>query len=528
MHELKYISTISPSHRKKLGQYFTPYNIAKLMVAWVTKDSPSEIMDPAFGLGVFYDALNDKNVMYVGYEIDENIISYVKQNFDNRIEIHIGDYLESNNRKYDAIICNPPYSRFQNFKNRHSILQKLKKELGISFNGYSNIASVFLAKSLLELNVNGRLAYIMPFEFFNTGYGAEIKKLLIRNGLLKQIIIFENEKDIFPDVITTVCILLCKNNNKVDDIKITKIDSKDQLDELSDFSDIYQYKLPVNDLPYNEKWSAIITSLYNDITIPDGMVKVSNYGKFMRGIATGANEYFAMSLQSAKKRGIKRSYLLPCITKSPQIKNLVFADDDLNELIANGSPVFCFNCLENGDDKVQKYIEYGESMGYHKRYLTKKRTPWYKLEKRQSAPILAGVFNRGKVKFVRNFTNAINFTCFHSFYPNIFGQHYINRLFVYFISNIGQEIIKTNKRKYGNGLDKFEPGDLNNCLCPSMEMFDALDEGQAIEIIKTANIDEYKAIQMADEVIKKILSPNNALQLTTNPLRSLAAAELCR
>lgn len=526
MHESKYISTTSSSHRKKLGQYFTPYNIANLMVAWVTKDCPSEIMDPAFGLGVFYDVLNNKNVRYIGYEIDENIISYVKKYFDNRIEIHIGDYLESNNKKYDAIVCNPPYSRFQNFKNRHSILPKLKKELGISFKGCSNIASIFLAKSLSELNVNGRLAYIMPFEFFNTGYGAEIKKLLIRNGLLKQIVIFENEKDIFPDVITTVCILLCKNDNKVDDIKITKIDSKDQLDELSHFSDFYQYKLPVNDLPYNEKWSAIITSLYNDITIPDGMVKVSNYGKFMRGIATGANEYFAMSLRSAKKIGIKRNYLLPCITKSPQIKNLVFTDDDLNELITNGSPVFCFNGLDSGDENVQKYIEYGESMGYHKRYLTKKRAPWYKLEKRQSAPIMAGVFNRGKVKFVRNFTSAINFTCFHSFYPNIFGQHYINRLFIYFISSVGQEIIKTNKRMYGNGLDKFEPGDLNNCLCPSMEMFDALDENQAIEIIKTANSDECKAIQMADEVIKKILSPNKALQLTTNPLRSLVAAEL--
>ncbi len=113
MHESKYISTASPSHRKKLGQYFTPYNIAKLMVAWVTKDNPSVIMDPAFGLGVFYDILKDKNVKYIGYEIDENIISYVKQNFDNRIEIHIADYLESNNRKFDAIICNPPYSRFQ-------------------------------------------------------------------------------------------------------------------------------------------------------------------------------------------------------------------------------------------------------------------------------------------------------------------------------------------------------------------------------------------------------------------------------
>ncbi|MFM7788281.1 MAG: hypothetical protein ACKO90_09025, partial [Microcystis panniformis] len=51
----------------------------------------------------------------------------------------------------------------------------------------------------------------------------------------------------------------------------------------------------------------------------------------------------------------------------------------------------------------------------------------------------------------------INFTCFHSFYPNQFGQQFINKLFVYLLSDIGQEIIKINKRSYGDELDKFEP-----------------------------------------------------------------------
>jgi adenine-specific DNA-methyltransferase len=518
MRELKYIAEISPAHRKKLGQYFTPEIIAKLMMSWVTKDNPAEILDPAFGLGAFYDALNNKDIRYIGYEIDENIVSYVNQDLNDKVEIHIQDYLESNNRQYDAIVCNPPYLRFQNFKNRHTILPKLKEELGISFNGYSNIASIFLAKSLSELNIKGRLAYIMPFEFFNTGYGTEIKKVLTQEGLLKQIIIFENEKEIFPEVITTVCILLCKNDNSVDNIKITKIGSKEQLYEISDFSDVYDHELSVSMLPYTEKWSNIITLHYCDIDIPDGMVAINSYGKFMRGIATGANEYFAMSLQAAKQRGIKENYLLPCITKSPQIKGLVFTDDVLDELIENGVPVYCFSGSETGDDKVKQYIEYGESMGYHKRYLTKKRKPWYKLENRQPAPILSGVFNRGKVKFVRNFTNVINFTCFHSFYPNMFGQKYINRLFVYFISRIGQEIIKTNKRKYGNGLDKFEPGDLNSCLCPSMEQFNLFDEEHAMAIIEMAKTDENKALIMADEVIEKILSPNKALHLTAIPL----------
>ena len=63
--------------------------------------------------------------------------------------------------------------------------------------GYSNISSVFLVKSLKELKVNGNLAFIMPFEFFNTGMGKKLRKVSFENHLLKQIIIFSNEKKFF-------------------------------------------------------------------------------------------------------------------------------------------------------------------------------------------------------------------------------------------------------------------------------------------------------------------------------------------
>ena len=54
----------------------------------------------------------------------------------------------------------------------------------------------------------GRLAYIMPLEFLNTGYGAIVKKRLIESGHLVSIINLKCEKDIFPDAITSVGIIL--------------------------------------------------------------------------------------------------------------------------------------------------------------------------------------------------------------------------------------------------------------------------------------------------------------------------------
>ena len=81
MREFKYISETPLSHRKDYGQFFTPPSITRLMVQWVLKDHPKTVLDPAFGLGVFYDEIIKFNFyqqpQFTGWEIDDNIISYL-------------------------------------------------------------------------------------------------------------------------------------------------------------------------------------------------------------------------------------------------------------------------------------------------------------------------------------------------------------------------------------------------------------------------------------------------------------------
>lgn len=512
MHELAYIGRTSISHRKKLGQFFTPIHVARLMLRWVTGDKPKTILDPAFGLGVFYDVFHDEqksnafNTKYIGYEIDQNIISYLGNYESRNLEVHVRDYLKEQRGKYDAIICNPPYMRFQNFLRRHDVLPVIEKNLGIGLNRYSNTASIFLIKSLRELNKNGRLAYIMPFEFLNTGYGKNVKKVLLEDFLLKQIIFFENERDIFSDVTTTVCVLLCKNNRTKNAIKIGWIKNLAQLKKVADLGECVQHRLHPEDLPYQEKWSPIIAPRYRTVKVPTAaMIKIASLGKFVRGIATGANSFFSFSKERAEGLCISKNNLAPCITKSPQIKRAVFTDGDYATLLENEAAVLCLDVKEYGDINTRRYLEYGEKQGFNNRYLTKKRAPWYKLESRTPAPILVGVFNRKRLKVIRNFTNVVNFTCFHSFYPNLFGQACLNRLFIYLLSDIGQKILMNNARRYGGNLNKFEPNDLNHCLCPSVNQFDAVDEKEATKIIELAKSNEKKAIQKANALVRAIL-----------------------
>ena len=148
------------------------------MCAWACKDAHS-MLDPAVGNSVFLKFARKYNAecKLTGYEIDSKILEY----FGNPTNADIinADYLLNGwEEKYDAIVCNPPYNRFQAISNRSEILNAICLHTGVKYSGYTNLYILFLLKSIHQLSDRGRLAYIVPSEFMNSKYGTAIKELL--------------------------------------------------------------------------------------------------------------------------------------------------------------------------------------------------------------------------------------------------------------------------------------------------------------------------------------------------------------
>ena len=80
--EKHYVSTVPIAHRKRLGQYFTPYRIAACMAQWIVGNSSCKtILDPAVGLGVFFRVILEhqkKQYELTGYDTDAVILNKVK------------------------------------------------------------------------------------------------------------------------------------------------------------------------------------------------------------------------------------------------------------------------------------------------------------------------------------------------------------------------------------------------------------------------------------------------------------------
>lgn len=511
MIEKNYIAKTSIELRKKYGQYFTPELIAKLMIRWITKNKPFSILDPSFGLGIFYrEYLKQETIrksQFDAYEIDPEIVKFYKSYYpDHQLNIINEDFLLSTTKKYDSIICNPPYIKFKSSDHWYLVIESIENDLGVKLSKNTNQASLFLLKSLTLLKKNGHLAFVLPYDFFNANYGSVIKEYLVDNHLLKQILLLSNEHDFFPEVKSTFCILLCRNDDKKDPIGITKINSQDEIQNNEDISFSIDYSICEEDLPCDSKWTNKINSLYVEtMNVPQNFVKLSYYGKIKRGLATGANDFFALSKSMIIQYRISEENFCKCITKSNQVTKAVFTNNDFDILSDKDKKVFCFDVSNLNDSATQKYISYGESKHYHQRFLTKHRKFWFKNERRMASPLMFGTFCRDRLKVVKNCSDALTFTCFHNFYSNDIGSKYIDKLFVYFISNIGQKILLSNKRELATGLYKFEPGDLNESYCPHPDFFDMINDEDLHKIIEVAHNDFRKAIQMSNEIFRDLV-----------------------
>jgi len=494
--EKEYSKLISLEHRKKFAQFFTPFQLASLMADWLlgNKDLKT-ILEPAFGLGVFSRALLSKklDLSIKGFDIDETILSKAKEIFSNtpNFDLFLEDYMFNDwNNKYDGIICNPPYFNFHDYDNK-TILNEIENRLKIKLNGFTNLYTLFLLKSIYQLNSNGRLAYLIPSEFLNSDYGKLVKSALIKNKVLRHIVVFDFEENVFDDALTTACIVFCSNDKHNQKVKFTTIKNIDDLEQIRSYISQYPHidsnesTININDLEPEIKWRKYYQK--QNVIRYKNLIPFSSVAKVVRGIATGANEYFTFTKSKANQYGIDEKYLLPCICKAADVKGNFFTKDDFTSLVNNNRQVFLLNAMGSNDENVLKYIKIGETLGIDKKYLTACRTPWYSLENRPPSPIWVSVFNRSGLKFIRNEANIYNLTTFHCVYPvlNIlFDNVNVDILFAYLLTDVARELFEDNRREYGNGLQKFEPNDLNKAMMLDLTLLDKKTKNKIIELYK--------------------------------------------
>lgn len=522
--EINYLKFSDVKHRRLLGQYFTPPSIALFMAEWIIHRESNylRILDPSTGFGVFERAISisqsgkNYHIRFDLWEIDEAISKVLKQISDDyKIDaiIHNEDFLNSDwHDKYDGIIANPPYFEHRRIKNKTDLYNLICKKTAHRFSIQTNIYCWFLIKCLNQLAENGRLAFIVPSDFLNANYGDKVKQYLLQSGYDLSLINIDYTENLFEDAYTTSLIILAeKTKQKTERIRFYYVSKNEKLTNITDFLNTHEFReIRTSVIDPKEKWKNYFNGNYERYKSKI-LISFSNLGKFTRGIATGANDFFMLSIGDAEKYKIPNDALLPCISKANDVKGIIFTKSDYQLLISEGRKVLLFNGMYSNDKNISEYIKLGEYQGTNLKYLTKTRKPWYSLEKREVSPIWAAVFGRNGLKFIWNESECLTLTCFHVFYPSEIGKKYLDILFIYLNSEVAFELFENEKREYGGGLGKFEPNDITKALYPD---FGYLSRGQLDELkllqryfIDSGSEEERKyMLNKADQIFRHLIN----------------------
>ncbi|GAB4133324.1 MAG: class I SAM-dependent methyltransferase [Raineya sp.] len=158
-----------------LGQVFTPPHIVTEMLQ--LRKNFGSVLEPSAGNGAFFKQIPN----CIGIEIDEKHLQPGM--------LHLDFFSYSLDNKFDTIIGNPPYVRFQD------ILPETKKKLSLElFDERSNLYLFFIEKSIKHLKDGGELIFITPRDFLKATSSIKLNKFIYDNGSITDIIDLGDEK----------------------------------------------------------------------------------------------------------------------------------------------------------------------------------------------------------------------------------------------------------------------------------------------------------------------------------------------
>lgn len=508
--------------QKLRGGYYTPKKIARFLCNWAITENTQKILEPSCGDGNFIEEAIlrfkelgvDKEGLkgrIKGVELIEEEAIKAKLRAK-KLGVHATtivnsdffQFLNSNGiDRYDAVLGNPPFIRYQNFPEEHRELAiTMMRDLGLTPNKLTNIWVPFLVISASLLNPNGRLAMVIPAELFQVKYAAEPRVFL--SNFFDRITIVTFKKLVLKDIQQEVVLLLCeKKTTKNKGIRVIECEHLDDLEAIN-FKKTNGSNVKLIDHS-TEKWTKYFLS-QKEINLLKRLKndkRVLLCGDIMDvdvGFVTGRNEFFVMKESQVEKWNLEK-HTIPVVSKSIQLKGITFSAQDFKENSKAEQATYLFippnKEFKDLPQECQKYIKYGESKSFHTGYKCRIRKHWHITPSLWSPDgfVLRQVGDYPKL--VINETNASSTDTVHRVRfkmdvdKNLVALSYLNSLTFAFSEITG--------RSYGGGVMTFEPTEIEETRIPALKNisvdFDEIDQLLRLrEIGKVLDIIDYELL----------------------------------
>jgi len=262
-----YVDSVAKKDRKKIGQFFTPLEIAIFMANLMEFSGESiRILDAGAGTGMLAGCLCENilsnldilNIHMDLYEYDPGILGVLKENMEfikqrmkkanktltyriieKNFILHNADYWSGREQRadcllYDVVISNPPYKKISKSSPESMAM------IDIVY-GQPNIYFLFIAMASKLLKQDGQSIFINPRSFSSGAYFKRFREWFFDNMKLTNLHLFVSRENVFNTesvLQETIIMRTVKTKSPVELIKVTESNSID------DFSNLYRFDVP--------------------------------------------------------------------------------------------------------------------------------------------------------------------------------------------------------------------------------------------------------------------------------------------
>lgn len=505
------------SDKKLRGAYYTPYKLAENMVRLINPEHVQTILEPSCGNGVFLECfkqmkeweekqitaieLNQDEVVRLEnlYQKRENMCIINKDFFD----FYSGS-LKEEKKRYDLIIGNPPYIRYQYLEPSQRVrMSEILSSHGMKENKLVNAWVGFLVACVQLLRENGKIIFVIPAEILQVAY-AEDLRLFLANQLSK-ITLFTFEKLVFPDIEQEVLVFLGEKGGEEKGIRIFQYNDLENLKQIDLEENGFQKLQHVH-----EKWTKYFTTveenkLIQKVREDQRFCLFSELALINVGITTGNNKYFSVNKDIVKKYNLL-SVTKPLIGRSSHADGIYFKEEDWHKNIDQGKDAYLLHFpdipYKEYPRKHRNYIKEGEEKKEHTGYKCSIRTRWYLVP---SVWIPDAFFlrrNNFYPKFVLNQCKAVSTDTMH----RIKFNHGVKKEYALlsYYNSVSFAFTEICGRSYGGGVLEILPKEVGNIVLPKIDFVEE-------EIVK-------QLLEQVDDIVRENKDIEQALDLVDNQI----------
>ena len=500
------------NHRRLLGAYYTPSNLAEVLVRWALADNDGTVLDPSYGRCAFLDAaasvlaekgLSDPGTWVYGVDIDPSCADVVRESrYLNESNCISADFLESSpddlaGSPFSAIVGNPPYVRHHWIRGgQWKSARAVAGSSSVPLPATASLWAYFLLHSLSFLAPNGRLAMLVPEAILQADYAIPLRDALVNNFANVSLIYIRDR--LFAGTNEPVVAVACTRFGEPGCISEEAIETIDDLESFLKDSNGQSGSCCRPAIGGRQADPRAI-ALLSRIRESDLTQRLSEIATVRVGIVTGANNHFIRSTQELDALEVPQPIRNRIVARTRWLKGLRFSTCDHDTVVREGARAFLVRPSETNDGtSLERWISEGVQFDVHRRYKCASRTDWYRLKLPSRPDAFATCTRLGSPLLVLNqgdchCSNTVHWVKWKEELPVP-----AEAIAVGFLTSAVSLWAELNGRRYGGGVLKIEPGTLKRVPVPlvlgAADVFE-----QADRLLRDGK--EEEARQLADKQV---------------------------